>query len=165
MYSVGFLRFLDLNTYTLFKPITNTLFIFFPRFYFNESKPYPDSYNGDISGMGMYVCVSEIAGENFMSEYYPSTHYFWQFSFFGILILPIISSIYIFLISVFARNMHFILKLLFILLAIRPFSFSPQLIISDIIVMIVSKIIPFLIFYYFFIKLFHLKNYLNKKFL
>ena len=162
MYSVGFLRFVNRYNYTLFTPIINTLYIFIPRAYFNENKPYPDSYNGEISGMGMYVCVNEIAGENFMSEYYSSTHYFWQFGYFGVLFLPILSSLYILTIFLFSINLNHINKLLFILIALRPYSFNPQFTISDIIVMLITKVLPFLIFYFIFNRLFSVKIFLFK---
>ena len=164
MYSVGFLRFVDRYNYTFFTPIINTLYIFIPRAYFSENKPYPDSYNGEISGMGMYVCVNEIDGENFMSEYYPSTHYFWQFGYIGIFILPIISALYIFIIAFLSKNMNSIIKLLFVLIALRPYAFNPQFTISEIIVMFFTKIIPFLIFYFIFNKLFYFKIWLNNNF-
>ena len=98
MYSVGFLRFTERNGYVLAKPLINTLFVFFPRSIFNQNKPYPDSYDGEIYGMGMYVCANEIDGQVNMTDFYSSSHYYWQFGILGVFIFTIISSLYIYLI-------------------------------------------------------------------
>jgi hypothetical protein len=145
MYSVGFLRFTKNWGYTYFTPIVNTFYVFAPRAFFNVDKPYPDSYNGEEYGMGMYVCVDEVDHKIYMTDFYASSHYFWQFGFIGVIVLSIISTFYIIFVLLLSRKMHSIIKLLFIIFALKPFYFIPQFTFSDIVLMIVTKIIPFLI--------------------
>lgn len=150
MFSVGFHRFVNNHGFTLLKPITNTLFVFFPRIYFNQDKPYPDSYNGEINGMGMYVCVNEIDGSGNMSDFYPSSHYFWEFGLIGVLFFTVLSSLYIVFVIKLIHNKDIIYSLLLVLFALKPYYFMPQFTLSDIIIMIVTKISLFLILYTFF---------------
>ena len=147
MYSVGFLRFTERNGYVLAKPLINTLFVFFPRSIFNQNKPYPDSYDGEIYGMGMYVCANEIDGQVNMTDFYSSSHYYWQFGILGVFIFTIISSLYIYLIALLTLKLDFIYKLFFILVALKPYYFIPQFTISDIILMLFTKALPLLIFF------------------
>ena len=149
MYSVGFLRFTERNGFVLAKPLINTLFVFFPRSIFNQNKPYPDSYDGEIYGMGMYVCANEIDGQVNMTDFYSSCHYYWQFGFLGMLFFTLISSLYPILIALITFKLDIIYKLFFILVALKPYYFIPQFTISDIILMLFTKVIPLLIFFYF----------------
>ena len=147
MYSVGFLRFANNQGYVYGKPIFNTLFVFFPRAIFNENKPYPDSYNGEISGMGMYVCANVIDGQVNMTDFYSSSHYYWQFGILGVLVFTVLSTIYLILISIFTSKFDDIFKLFFLLVALKPYYFIPQLTISDTILMTFTKILPLLFIY------------------
>lgn len=149
MYSVGFLRFTERNGFVLAKPLINTLYVFFPRSIFNQNKPYPDSYDGEIYGMGMYVCANEIDGQVNMTDFYSSCHYYWQFGFLGVLFFTLISSFYPILIALITLKLDIIYKLFFILVALKPYYFIPQFTISDIILMLLTKVIPLLIFFYF----------------
>lgn len=145
MYSVGFLRFTKNWGYTYFTPIVNTFYVFAPRAFFNSDKPYPDSYNGEEYGMGMYVCVDEVDHKIYMTDFYASSHYYWQFGLIGVIFFSIISTFYIMFIFLLSRKMHSIIKLLFIIFALKPFYFIPQFTFSDIILMLVTKIIPLLL--------------------
>lgn len=149
MYSVGFLRFTERNGFVLAKPLINTLFVFFPRSIFNQNKPYPDSYDGEIYGMGMYVCANEIDGQVNMTDFYSSSHYYWQFGFFGVLFFTLISSLYPILIALITFKLDIIYKLFFIIVALKPYYFIPQFTISEIILMLFTKIFPLLFFFYF----------------
>jgi hypothetical protein len=148
MYSVGFLRFTERNGFVLAKPLINTLYVFFPRSIFNQNKPYPDSYDGEIYGMGMYVCANEIDGQVNMSDFYSSSHYYWQFGILGVLIFTIISSLYPILIAFITIKLDLIFKLFFILVALKPYYFIPQFSLSEIILMLFTKIFPLLFFFY-----------------
>ncbi len=163
MYSVGFIRFVERSGFVYLNPIINTFYIFIPRYYFNENKPYPDSYDGQISGMGMYVCANEIDNGVNMTEFYASTHYYWQFGILGILFLPIISALYIIFIFFLSKKMSLYLKLLFLFFSLKPYYFFPQFTISDIIVMLVSKIFPFIILIYILNFIYSFKNILSTK--
>jgi hypothetical protein len=147
MYSVGFLRFTERNNFVLAKPLINTLFVFFPRSIFNQNKPYPDSYDGEIYGMGMYVCANEIDGQVNMTDFYSSSHYYWQFGIFGVFIFTIISTFYIYILALLTLKLDIIFKLFFILVALKPYYFIPQFTISEIILMLFTKILPVLIFF------------------
>ena len=148
MYSVGFFRFTENTGYTNFKPLINTLYVLFPRAYFNLDKPYPDSYNGEEYGMGMYVCVDEVDHKVYMTDFYASSHYYWQFGIFGVIFFTLLSTIYIFIILYISRKMHYIMQILFIIFSLKPYYFIPQFTISDIILMLITKILPFLVLYF-----------------
>lgn len=163
MYSIGFLRFVSSKGFTYAKPILNTLYVFYPRIFFDENKPYPDSYDGQISGMGMYVCANEIDGGANMTDFYASSHYYWQIGFIGIFLFSILSSFYILLLIIISSKQDNFFALIFIIYSLKPYYFIPQFTISDTILMIVTKILPFLIFFIIFKWLFKYKNLLNKK--
>jgi hypothetical protein len=158
MFSVGFFRFVKNQGYTYFNPIVNTFYVFFPRIYFNEDKPYPDSYNGDINGMGMYVCANEIDGSSNMTDFFPSSHYFWELGFIGVIIFSFISALYIGFILRITKNKDIIFTLLFTFFSLKPYYFIPQFTISDMIIMIVTKISLFLILYTVFNLFYYLFN-------
>ena len=155
MYSVGFFRFTENTGYTYFKPLVNTLYVLFPRAYFNLDKPYPDSYNGEEYGMGMYVCVDEVDHKVYMTDFYASSHYYWQFGIFGVIFFTLLSTIYISIILFISRKMHYIMQILFIIFSLKPYYFITQFTISDIILMLITKILPFLVLYF-------LLNYIYK---
>ena len=80
-----------------------------------------------------------------MTDFYASSHYYWQFGLIGVIFFSIISTFYIMFIFLLSRKMHSIIKLLFIIFALKPFYFIPQFTFSDIILMLVTKIIPLLL--------------------
>ncbi len=145
MYSVGFIRFVETKGNTLITPLYNSLYVFFPRAFSNEKKPYPDSYNGEINGMGMYVCANEIDGQVNMTDFYSSSHYYWQYGFFGVLLFSFLSAFYIILILFVTNRKNIIIKIFIILYALKPYYFIPQFTLSDIVLMLVTKILPLLI--------------------
>lgn len=147
MYSAGFLRFVQNKGFVYEKPIINTLYLFFPRALFDQYKPYPDSYDGEIYGMGMYVCANEIDGQVNMTDFYSSSHYYWQFGFLGVIVFAFLSTLYIIFISIVTSKFGDIFKLFFFLVALKPYYFIPQFTISEIILMIFTKMLPLLILY------------------
>lgn len=142
---MGFLRFSDTKGFTLFKPIINTLYVILPRAFVDQNKPYPDSYNGDIYGMGMYVCANEIDGQVNMTDFYSGCHYYWQFGYFGVILFSFLSVIYTILIILLVSNFPDIIKLLIVLYSLKPYYFIPQFTISEIFIMIITKILPLLL--------------------
>ena len=148
LFGVGFIRMYDKGMPAGFKTEQNSFYSFLPRQIIGENKPVSGSFDGTEQGMGMYACFKEITGaEGVMSDFYVSSHYYWQFGIFGIFFFSIIAGLFSFFMLLFTSNFLYIGHALW-LACFKSFWLLPKLWVSEMLIMTSTIIIPtlFLIF-------------------
>ena len=136
-YSVGFLRMAERGYYAGLNPILNSLYSPIPRVIMPD-KPVPCSVDGELHGMGMYLCVSEITkGESLsMVEFSTASHAYWELGIIGLLLFSFIPSLYVYLSILFFRRMD-LLGPCFLFAIFKPWGYNdPKIWVSEIIMQI-----------------------------
>jgi hypothetical protein len=161
MFAVGFLRIASRNEFVYFKPILNSFYSFMPRQLVDNKKPVSGSVDGTEKTMGMYICYKEITGSDVsMTDFLVGCHYYWEFGWFGVIILSIIPAFYnIILIFISKKWDYFGLSL--IIISFKPFWLLSKLWISEIIIMIPTIILPSILLYNIIKNIFNIKINLN----
>jgi hypothetical protein len=158
LFAVGFLRIGSRNNFVYFKPIMNSFYSFLPRQLINTSKPISGSVDGTEKTMGMYVCYNEITGNDIsMTDFFVSSHYYWEFGWFGILFFSFLPAIYNVFIIAISRNWGYFGSALLIL-SFKPYWLLSKLWISEIIIMIPTIVLPAIFLYKTLGLFFKIKN-------
>lgn len=136
-YSVGFLRMAERGYYAGLNPILNSLYSPIPRTIMPD-KPVPCSVDGELHGMGMYLCVSEITkGESLsMVEFSTASHAYWELGIIGLLLFSFIPSLYVYVSILYFRRMD-ILGPCFLFAIFKPWGYNdPKIWVSEIVMQI-----------------------------
>jgi hypothetical protein len=130
-------------------PIKNSLLGILPRS-INPEKPQPSTLDGnDIYSQGMYIIYREIYGyDTFsMSEFPTGAHFYWEFGFFGVIILSLLSGLYITLCAHFFSKLGLI-AIPLIVSVFKPWGYvDPKIWVSDIVTQIYQIILPLILLY------------------
>ena len=117
----------------------------------NENKPHPSTIDGeDKYSQGMYLIYKEIYGYHYnnMSEFSSGSHAYWEFGWFGVLILPFISGAYVLACVVFFQRFG-AFGLALLVGTFKPWGYmEPKMWVSDIVIQVYQLIIPILFLYF-----------------
>lgn len=157
--SVAFLRRGMNSDFAGMTPLESSMYAPLPRSYFPD-KPIPGSIGIDKYSMGMYLINSDIRGEWWnMTEFFPSAHSYWEFGTFGVLLVPIISAFYIYILAMFLVRLNF-LAIPFLLLFFKPWGYNEVKIwLYEIPLQIFQYIIPSLVIVFFIILSMEMRKY------
>jgi len=128
-------------------PIRNSFLGFLPRSV-NPDKPHPSTVDGDdYYSQGMYLLYREVYGYNTYSmvEFSSGGHAYWEFGWFGVLVLSAISGIYIGLCLYYFQNLG-LLSIPFVLATFKPWGYvDPKIWVSDIVMQGYQLILPLIL--------------------
>lgn len=160
-YSTGFITMYERGESAGINPIRNSLLGFLPRS-LNPDKPHPSTRDGnDMYSEGMYLINKEIDGYSSasMTEFSSGGHSYWEFGWFGVLLLNFISGLYIAICAFYFQRMGAIAIPLMVTL-FKPWGFvDPKIWVSDIVMQIYQIILPMLVLLFIFN---HIKPWMSK---
>lgn len=143
-YGTAFISLYDRGQSAGINPIRNSLAGFLPRS-INPEKPIPNSLDkDDIYSQGMYIIYREINGYNSssMSEFPTGSHFYWEFGYFGVIFLSLISGIYVAVASNFFAKLG-IVSIPLTISIFKPWGFvEPKIWVSDIALQSYQIILP-----------------------
>ena len=150
LFGVGLIRLYDKSYSAGLKTEKNSFYSFLPRQIVGENKPVSGSVDGTKQTMGIYASYYEIAGvRGVMTDFYVSSHYYWQFGIIGVLVFSFLASIYSFLFLNFILRLN-LLGYVFWIVSFKPYYFLPKLWFSEIIIMLSTIILPTIFLLYLF---------------
>lgn len=128
-------------------PIRNSFLGFLPRS-LNPDKPYPSTVDGnDYYSQGMYLLYREIYGYDTYSmvEFSSGGHAYWEFGWFGVLVLSAISGVYIGLCMYYSQKLG-LLSIILMMATFKPWGYvDPKIWASEIVLQFYQLIIPLIL--------------------
>lgn len=147
--SVGYVRMYDNDRGASYKPFINSLYSIIPRRFYSD-KPVSGSLNGDKLSTGPHLINGEIEKSiQNMSGHYTGLHFYWEAGYVGVLILSILSGVYTYFLFGLLDRLGGA-SLFFTLVAYDTWWGIVKLWSSEIVIQMVTYMIPLLLFYYFF---------------
>jgi hypothetical protein len=146
--SSNFFPIVEREGFIYFDAITSSLMGFLPRSVF-ENKPHPSAPIGDDGySAGMYRIMAESEGPDSISmvELNSAAHGYWEFGYFGAILFPLISVVYLLLASKFFHFLGPIVPSIFYISSIKPIGFfDPRIWLADIVMQVYQVLIPMLV--------------------